>query len=96
MVLAFSVAKLFRHGWQGDSFRKVGQRINQASLLGVAVIERAAVCELASSTFHPVLAGNGLVVGVDGSESGLAKVLGQSVSGCSQFGLSVSELAVLV
>lgn len=77
VIFALRVAHLLGHGRQSDTLGKVGKRIDEASLLFLVVVERAALAELARARFLPILAGNGLVVGVDGSKSGFAEILGQ-------------------
>lgn len=80
VLLVLVVLELLRHGRQSHAFWQVGQRIDQISLLVVVVVERAAVAKLALSSFLPVLAWLGLVVGVHSSKSGLAKVLGKRLN----------------
>ena len=94
----------FRHRRKSDTFWQVGQRIDKSSLFGVSVVEAAAITELASARFLPVLAGDGLVVRVHSSQSGLAEVLRKRlkneefvtyISSLSKFFSAMSELAVL-
>lgn len=77
VVLSFRVAHLLGHRRQRDTLGQVRKRIDETSLLGFVMIERAGVAELAVSRFLPVLARNGLVVGMDRTESGLAEIFGQ-------------------
>ena len=77
VVLALGVAHLFGHGRERDTLGQVRKRIDETSLLSLVVVERAGIAELAGAGFLPVLARNGLVVGVDRTESSLAEILGQ-------------------
>jgi hypothetical protein len=83
------------HGRQCDTFGQIWERINKASLFCISMVERAAVSKLAVVTtgLFPVFAGNSLIVRVDSSKSGFAKVFGQRVVGLSEFRGSVSKLA---
>jgi hypothetical protein len=60
------------------------------------VEETAAVTKLAAAgcQFRPVLARNGLVVGVDGAKRGLSEVLGQRIIGLSELLRAMSKLTV--
>jgi hypothetical protein len=60
------------------------------------VEETAAVTKLAAAgcQFRPVLARNGLVVGVDGAKRGLSEVLGQRIISLSELLRAMSELTV--
>lgn len=95
--------ELLRHGRQGDALRKIRQRIDELALFRLAVVEAAAVAELADreevlrlAGIEPVLARDRLVVRVDGAERGLSEVLGQRIIGLSELLRAVSKLAVLV
>lgn len=44
------------------------------------MVEAAAVSKLACAVGGPVLARNGLVVGVDGAEGSLSEILGQGLN----------------
>jgi hypothetical protein len=77
VVLAFRVAHLLGHGRQRNTLRQVRKRINEASLLSLVVIERAGVTELAGTSFLPVLARNGFIVGVNRTKSSLAEIFGK-------------------
>ena len=51
-----------RHGRKSDTFGEIGKRVDESSLLGVAVVEAAAVAKLAGTSVLPVLARNGLII----------------------------------
>lgn len=69
------VLQLLRHWRESHSFWEVWKRIDELSLLLLVVVEGAAITELAFSVIEEVLARHGLVVGVNGAESGLSEVL---------------------
>lgn len=71
------VPHLLGHGRQSHALRQVGQRVDQSALLRLLVEEGAGVAKLAGTRLNPVLARDGLVVGVNSTECGLAEVLGQ-------------------
>jgi hypothetical protein len=96
VVLGLRVAHLLGHGRQSDALGKVGERIDEASLLSRVVVEGASVTEFAGTSLLPKLAGNGLVVGVNRAESSFTEILGKRIIGLSQLSGTVSELAVLV
>ena len=75
LLLCLVVLEFLWHGRKSHSVRQVGQGVDELSPLGFTVEERAALSELALSSLVEVLAGLGLVVRVNGSEGGLAKVL---------------------
>jgi hypothetical protein len=79
--------ELLRHGRQGDALRQIRERVDELALFRLAVVEAAAVAELADreevlrlAGIEPVLARDRLVVRVDGAERGLTEVLGQRLS----------------
>jgi hypothetical protein len=84
VVLGLRVAHLLGHGRKSDTLGKVGEGIDEASLLTSSVVEGAGVAEFAGTTVLPVLAGNRLIVGMDGTESGFTEVLGKRLKrkGC--------------
>ena len=47
LVIVSSFLEFFGHGWQGDSFGKIGQRVDEASLLIVVMVKGASLAELA-------------------------------------------------
>ena len=75
LVIVSSFLEFFGHGWQGDTFGKIGQRIDEASLLIVVMVKRAALAELAFTGLLPELARNGLVVRMHCAQRCLAEIL---------------------
>ena len=95
--------ELLRHGRQGDALRKIRERVDELALFRLAVVEAAAVTELADreevlrlAGIEPVLARDRLVVRVDGAERGLSEVLGQRIIGLSELLRAMGKLAVFV
>jgi len=94
---------LGRHRRESDAFGQIRERIGQTAHVVLAVVEAAVLAKLADlaevgglACFEPVLARDGLVVGVNGAEGGLAKVFGQRIIGLSELVGAVGELAVLL
>jgi len=82
--------------WQCNNFfRKVGQRINEATAIIFAVIEGAAFSKFAFSSFLPVFARCSLKVRQNRTGRALPEVLGKRIVGLSQLLRSMSELAEL-
>ena len=77
VVLGLRVAHLLGHGRKSDTLGKVGERVDETSLLRRLVEEGASVTEFAGTSILPELAGNGLVVGVNRAESSFTEILGE-------------------
>jgi len=95
--------ELLRHGRQRDALRQIRERVDELALFRLAVVEAAAVAELADreevlrlAGIEPVLARDRLVVRVDGAERGLTEVLGQRIIGLSELLRAMGKLAVFV
>lgn len=69
--------EFLRHWREGDTFWKIGEWIDEASLLLGVVEEGAAFTELALAGVNPILARNRLVVRVNRTEGCLAEILGK-------------------
>jgi hypothetical protein len=89
------VSHFFRHGRQSDSFWQIGKRVNETSSFIIAMVEGAAVTELTVFTtgLFPVFAGNGLVVRVYSTKSGLTEIFRKRIVGLSELTCSMCELA---
>jgi hypothetical protein len=65
------------HWGKSDALWEIWEWVNELSSLFLGMVERASLTELAFAFAEVVLAWLSLVVGVDGSESGLAEVFGK-------------------
>lgn len=74
-ALVVVVLHLLWHWRKGDALWEVWEWVDELSSLFLGVVERASLTELALTFAEEVLAWLSLVVGVDGSKSGLAEVL---------------------
>ena len=78
---------LGRHRRESDALGQIRERVCQSAHVLIAVVEAAVLTKLADlaklgglAGLEPVLARDGLVVGVHGAEGGLAEVFGQGLS----------------
>ena len=74
-ALVVVVLHLLWHWRKSDALWEIWEWVDQLSPLFLGMVEGASLAELALSLVEEVLAWLRLVVGVDGSESGLAEVL---------------------
>lgn len=96
ILLVAIVLELVRHGRQSHALGNVGKGVDELSALLLGMVEGASVSKLALASGHPVVAGLGLVVRMDGSERTLSEVRGQGFVLLSKLLLSMSKLAVLL
>jgi len=96
VTAAMLQSELFRHRRKSDSLGQVRKWIDEAALLILVVVEAAAVAKLAGAGLGPVLARNGLVVGVDGAERCLSEILGKRIIRLSELFLAMGKLAVFI
>ena len=74
-LVVLVVLHLLWHWRKGNTLWKIWKWVDELSSLLLRVVERASFSEFALSFVEVVLAWLSLIVGVDGSESGLAEVL---------------------